>query len=147
MKNKRTTEHWFLLLAAGIGLSGLIGIAFFLAPDPRGYGTHEALGFATCMPMEVWNVPCPGCGVTTSVAHAVRGAFLQSILVQPFGFLLCTASIAFIAWVSYGHFRGKDMGHWLASVRWKRWVLAGAIAMSLGWGYKLAFVRGWLETQ
>ena len=59
---KRSTEHWFLVLSAAATVLGLLAVAVFLEPDPRGYGTHEKLGFAPCLPMELWEIPCPGCG-------------------------------------------------------------------------------------
>jgi hypothetical protein len=142
---KRTTEHWFLLFVAGGGVLCLFVMALWLDPDPRGYGTHESLGFAPCLPMELWNVPCPGCGVTTSVTHAMHGQLLQSLLVQPFGFLLFIAAVVFIVWVVSGALRGKDLGPVFLRQNWKRWAISSALAMCAGWIYKLALTRGWLD--
>jgi hypothetical protein len=142
---KRSTEHWFLLLVAGGGALCLVAIALFLEPDSRGYGTHEKLGFAPCLPMKLWGIPCPGCGVTTSVAHAVRGELGQSLRAQPFGLLLFLGALALVGWAGYGHLRGRDLGLALRELRWKRWVIWAALAMLAGWVYKLAIVRGWLD--
>ena len=140
---KRSTEHRFLVVCALIGAAGLVVIGLLLEPDPRGYGTHEALGFRPCLPMELWNLPCPGCGVTTAVSHAVEGQWGRSFVVQPFGFLLFLASVGFIAFVFVSHARGIDLGPSWTSVNWKRWVLAAGLAMFLGWGYKWGVVQGW----
>ena len=142
---KRTPEHWFTVLCAGGVLVGCFVLALFLEPDPRGYGTHERFGFSPCLPMERWNIPCPGCGVTTSVTHALHGELWQSLLVQPFGLLLCLIGVGFICWTAIGHFRGRDLGLRLQSFAWKPVVLSLFVAMCVAWGYKLALVHGWLE--
>ena len=69
----RSKEHWIVLALAWLALGGAFLLGRFLEPDPRGFGTHEQLGFRACLPVELWNVPCPGCGVTTAVTLAVHG--------------------------------------------------------------------------
>jgi len=119
-------------------------LGVFVPPDPRGYGTHEMLGMRPCMPMELWNVPCPGCGVTTSVTHAATGDLLGSLRVQPFGFLLVVGLVAFVLWAWIGHFRGRDLWDRLQEFRWSRWASILGALMALAWIYKTAVVRGWI---
>ena len=142
---KYSTEHRFLLLCAAAAVAGLVAIGLLLDPDPRGYGTHEALGFSPCLPMELWNLPCPGCGVTTSVNHAVEGHLLESFRVQPFGFLLFAVAVVFVVTVFGAHFLGRDLGPVFRRTRWKPWVVTTALAMFLAWGYKIACIRGLLD--
>lgn len=132
-----------VLSLAGITLVGMLVMAFFLEPDERGYGTHEKLGLQPCLPMEVYGFPCPGCGVTTSVTHALHGDALGSIRVQPFGFLLVVVSIVFVVWAAAGQLRGRDLWIELHTRDWFRWGTTGIGAMVLAWVYKIAVVRGW----
>ncbi|MBX3451840.1 MAG: DUF2752 domain-containing protein [Planctomycetaceae bacterium] len=71
------------LVAGGLGLAAL-------EPDARGFGTHQQLGFPGCTLRTLFGIPCPGCGVTTSLALFARGRFVESAIVQPAGFALGT---------------------------------------------------------
>jgi hypothetical protein len=122
----------------------LIVLGVFVDPDPRGFGTHERLGLPPCKPMLWWNVPCPGCGVTTSVALAAHGRFWASIRNQPFGFIVAMAVPAFAAWCLWHALRGRDLNNALHSVRVGRWGFVLAGAMMLAWIYKVALVRHWI---
>ena len=84
----RTPEHWVVLLGSLGGLVVLVLLGLFVEPDPRGHGTHESFGLAPCLFVELWDLPCPGCGVTTSLTHAAHGHPLASFLAQPLGFAL-----------------------------------------------------------
>ena len=122
----------------------LLALGLFLEPDPRGWGTHEQLGFRPCWPMTHWNVPCPGCGVTTAVALAAHGRPLASLRTQPFGLVLFALSIASAGWAIAGHARGRDLYAALPGLPWSSlWRVLGTLAL-LAWIYKLALVRGWL---
>ncbi len=139
--HKRSTEHYALLVVAAVTVVAAFGLALFLPPDARGFGTHELLGLDPCLPMERWNFPCPGCGVTTAVTHAARGEFAASLRTQPFGFVLALAAAAFALWAPIAHLRGRDL--WLDLTGWFRprlvaWI--GALLV-LGWAYKIWVVR------
>ena len=136
----RSIEHAFVLAAALAAPLLLLGFGLWLAPDSRGFGTHEKLGLPPCLLMEWFHVPCPGCGVTTSVALAAKGRFLESAKNQPFGLLVALAIPVAAVWALAGHLRGRDLYRDLMSIRvgaWTWW-LAGAIA--LAWAYKFAVV-------
>lgn len=138
--SRRTAEHRWLVVVSLMGLAGMVAAGLWLEPDPRGYGTHEKLGFAPCFPMEHWGIPCPGCGVTTAVTLATRGRLLQSLRTQPFGFLLAVVLPAFFVWILVGHARGRD--RWEDLRRLPRpWLRrAGTLALALlvlAWLYKI----------
>ena len=141
---QRSTEHVILLagVSAALGVLALFGM--FVKPDPRGFGTHELLGLPPCLPMDRWNVPCPGCGVTTSIALAAHGQVVRGFLNQPFGALIALAVPVVFVWAWALHLRGRDLRVELA--RWP----AGPVGLvivalaALAWLYKLALVRGWL---
>jgi len=139
---RRTTEHWVLLGSAPVIAIGFVVAGLWLAPDPRGYGTHERLGMLPCLTMKLWHVPCPGCGVTTSVVLAAHAHLIASAMNQPFGFLVALALAAFVIWAPIAHLRGRDLWVDLTGVRLGCWgPLAGAFLV-LSWIYKIWLVRG-----
>ena len=141
-ERRRTAGHWmFLVLSAG-SVVGLVVLALFLEPDPRGVGTHEQLGLRACSTMELWNFPCPGCGVTTSATLALQGRFLESLRNQPFGIVAVLAVLAFFPFAFATHFRGRDVVDELVRIRASRWAIALLALMALAWLYKIWLVRG-----
>lgn len=136
-----TVEHWVAVSLSLVGLACLAALALLTDPDPRGYGTHEELGLPPCSWIEIWGIPCPGCGVTTSVSLFVHGHPLRSALTQPFGFL-CVASFAlFAGWTAVLHVRGRDAGRALSRAPWLAIAILGAMAMVAGWIWKLIALR------
>jgi len=129
---------------AGATLLGLLVLGFLFAPDARGYGTHEQLGLQPCFPMATWNVPCPGCGVTTSVSLAMHGRLWRAIVNQPFGFVVWLCFVLFVLWAPVAHFRGRDLWHDLQVVQYGPVLKVLAVLAGLAWVYKLALVRGWI---
>ncbi len=79
----------------------VLGGAFFAAaatarvlePDPRGFGTHEQLGFPSCQMLSLTGVPCPFCGMTTALAHIVRGRVLDAFSTHPAGTILFLSGV------------------------------------------------------
>ena len=72
----------------------VVGLSFWLRPDPRGFGTHQQLGLPPCGFAEVAHLPCPGCGLTTSFARMAHGQVLSAFgahLMGPPLFLLTLA--------------------------------------------------------
>jgi|RhiMethySRZTD1v2_1073278.scaffolds.fasta_scaffold496274_2 hypothetical protein len=139
-RRARSVEHGFVLAAALAAPLLLVGFGLWLAPDARGYGTHEKLGLPPCVMMEWFHLPCPGCGVTTSVALAAHGRILDAARNQPFGLFVALAIPAAAIWALVGHFRGRDLYRDLVSIRLGAWAwwLAGGIAAA--WAYKIAVV-------
>lgn len=86
----------FRLLALAVGAIPLVllGIAWHLEPNPQGLGTHQQLGLPPCSMRVVLGIRCPGCGMTTSWAHFMRGSWLSSMQANLGGFLLAGTSIA-----------------------------------------------------
>src|SRR6188768_2150254 len=102
-RSRRSFEHWLVMLVPLAGLALIAVFAFVVEPDARGFGTHEKLGLPACKMMEWFGVPCPGCGVTTSVALASRGRFLDSIRNQPFGLVVVLGILVATVWTIRGH--------------------------------------------
>jgi hypothetical protein len=144
MPAARSREHWTWLVCACAVPVLLFGLALALEPDPRGHGTHEQLGFQPCYPMAHWNVPCPGCGVTTSLALLVRGRGLEALRTQPLGPGLALVLASSLVWVLVLHVRERDAALEVRRRNWKG-LARVLIALSvLAWLYKTAAVRGWI---
>jgi hypothetical protein len=46
--------------------------------------------------LKLTGIPCPSCGLTTSVAHAVRFEFAAAFVAQPFGLVVAAIGTAII---------------------------------------------------
>lgn len=90
-------ERAFLVLIAAALLAGF-ALARALEPDPRGYGTHQRLGLPECTIRTVFGRPCPGCGMTTSFAHFVRGEFRDSVRSNPAGCWMAACCALVTVW-------------------------------------------------
>ncbi|MEM9368402.1 MAG: DUF2752 domain-containing protein [Planctomycetota bacterium] len=70
--------------------------ACFLQPASAGLGTHQQLGLPPCSMRFLLGIRCPACGMTTSWAHFVRGAWLASLQSNAAGFLLAALNCGLI---------------------------------------------------
>ncbi|MDZ4773604.1 MAG: DUF2752 domain-containing protein [Planctomycetota bacterium] len=137
-------EHWLLLGFGVAAIAIVVVLAIVVEPDARGFGTHEKLGLPACIPMERWGVPCPGCGVTTSVALAWHGQVWASIRNQPFGFVTAIALPSYSLWAISTALRGRNLASEVSRWRMGRLGVALVAVMALSWLFKLALVREWI---
>ncbi|HED66748.1 MAG TPA: DUF2752 domain-containing protein [Planctomycetes bacterium] len=140
---RRSAEHYLLLGIVGLGVLAIVVVGVFLHPDPRGHGTHEQLGLEPCGLLEHWNVPCPGCGVTTAATLLAQGHPIASLRTQPFGFLLSALLPVVFLWMLRLHLGGRDVWLELRGRSWTRWSGWALAVMLLAWAYKVGRVRGW----
>lgn len=117
----------------GLASAAVLTVAAILKPDPRGYGTHEALGMEPCGFVFMTGLPCPTCGMTTSFSYLMHGQPLASLKAQPAGFLLCVATAALMVASLLAALRGE-----IVTINWER---IGAVRLSLTVGFVL--VGGW----
>jgi hypothetical protein len=141
---RRSQEHWILLVGSLGALALFVVLGLWIHPDPRGFGTHEQLGLPACKMMDWTGIPCPGCGVTTSVALFAHGQFLESLRNQPLGYLVALAIPLCAAWTVVSHLLGRDLAHDADIVRVKPFVLSLFAVILLPWLYKIARVKGWI---
>jgi len=88
-----------VLAAAGIVALVLLVVARNLEPDPRGYGTHQQLGFTPCYFHEWTGHPCPTCGMTTAWSHALRGNIAPALEANLGGVLLAACTAIGVPWL------------------------------------------------
>ena len=139
----RSREHLLILAGALLAVLGLATLGMLLKPDPRGFGTHEQLGFQPCLPVRLWNVPCPGCGVTTAVALAFHGRLLASLRAQPFGLVTIACVFGFALFALRTHRRGRDLFQELGTLPWRKLAPTLTALLVVSWVYKLLVMRGW----
>lgn len=137
----RSFEHRFVLAACLAAPLAWLALGLWLDPDPRGYGTHEQLGFETCWMVTHTGLPCPGCGVTTALALAAHGRPLAALATQPFGALLALLCCAAALWAPLAARRGRDLWRDLSRVLTRRWLAALGLACLAAWAYKAARMR------
>ncbi len=121
-----------------LSCSATLGVAVWLRPDSRGYGTHERLGFGACGMLVATGYPCPSCGMTTAFAHTVRGQWLRAIYAQPAGFLLAVATAATLLVSVFMLIRGRGpVLDWLWFTPYRVFLIM-LIFLLGGWGAKVA---------
>ena len=126
-----------MMLGAAAAVIAAWGLAQWLAPDPRGYGTHEQIGLLPCLTKRLFDLPCMFCGMTTAVTLVVQGdvargfqtqpaAALGALLAAPFA-MICAALAAWGKWPA-----------WLFQPPVNRliWYTGGAV-IGMAWLYKL----------
>jgi hypothetical protein len=95
------------LAALAAALVVLLVTARTLAPNERGYGTHEHLGLPPCTFYLIFHRPCPACGMTTSWAWLLRGNVLQALTANTGGTLLAMLSLVAAPWLLISAVRGR----------------------------------------
>ena len=125
-----------------IGLAAaLLLIARLLRPSADGVGTHRQLGLPPCAFLHFTGIPCPSCGLTTSVAHAARFHFYQSLTTQPFGLVVFISAVLSIP-LSIYFIRRRVSWSTLDGLRGKNLVIYMLIALFiLCWLYKIAVMK------
>jgi hypothetical protein len=125
-----------------LGCLSVLGVAVWLKPDPRGYGTHEQLHWGRyvtgpCGMMVVTGYPCPTCGMTTAFAHTVRLQWVRAFRAQPAGLVLAIGTIATAVAAGYALVAGRwpvRLAVWLSPYR----LFFGLLGVLLGgWAFKL----------
>src|SRR5215831_8338528 len=126
-----------------IGLAAaLLLIARLLRPSAEGVGTHQQLGLPPCAFLHFTGIPCPACGLTTSVAHAAHLQFFQSIVTQPFGFIVFLFALLSIPFSLFFIYRRIPISA-LTDIRGRKFVVGLTLAIFLlSWFYKIAAMKG-----
>ena len=83
-------------LSLAIAIVAVFGLAWWLTPDLRGFGTHQQLGLPECHFRILTGHNCPQCGMTTSFSFLVRGHFQRAVRANPCGPFLATILIGVV---------------------------------------------------
>jgi len=129
------------VVALALGLAGVLGLARWLEPDPRGYGTHIQLGLAPCAFAQITGRPCPTCGMTTAFAWTVRGRFHRAWEANPAGSLLAPTCVALIPWLLGSAAAGRPWGCRSLDRPLTLLVVASVALSLLAWTFRLLLRR------
>ncbi len=120
----RSAERW---TATGFGLLGctVLIVAAGLNPydasgQPLSHGTHRQLGLPPCVLQSVLSLPCPACGMTTSMSLLIHGDALSAWRVNWAGVIIGVLGgsttlwmLAVAAGVHSGHCTAHKTIQWL----------------------------------
>lgn len=103
---RRRPSAFERLLAAFVASVGctVFFIAAMLNPydeqgRPRTHGTHRQLGLPACTMLSTVGLPCPSCGMTTSVSLLVQGNLRGACRANWAGVFVCGCGLAATAWL------------------------------------------------
>ena len=104
---------------------------------PLRMGSHTSIGLDPCRFKEMFNLPCPSCGMTTSFATVVRGDLSNSVKANWVGTLLAAVSAFVALWGIASAFRGRLLG--VTTIEIPLGFLVGTMAtlMLIRWGIVL----------
>lgn len=126
---------WWSLALGG---AAVLLVAAMLEPDARGYGTHAQLGLPPCGFLLLTGAPCPGCGLTTAFAHAIRGDWMLAANANPFGLLLFGLVLASVPLTILAGWRRWSVDSVLQRFGIGRWALGVAGCGVALWVVRLA---------
>ena len=120
-----------------LACAGILGVAVWLQPDPKGYGTHRQLGFGKCGMLITTGFPCPTCGMTTSFSYAVRGRLIKAFLAQPAGLALAIGTVLAGLVGGWIAITGRIPNVRIPMITTYRLLLAFLVLLIGGWGFKI----------
>lgn len=100
----------FSRVGVSLGVLGLVAgfaTAGLLRANPSGQGTHTQLGLPPCAAKLLLGVPCPSCGMTTSLTYFTQLRWRQSFATHPIGPVVGLASLAAIVLGTIAAVRGR----------------------------------------
>lgn len=116
---------WNLVNVLAIaGSLTVLGIAVWLDPDPRGFGTHEQLGMPPCDYYAQTGSPCPTCGMTTAFTNMAHLDVQAAFEANPAGVLLFLITLVMPFWFGHALWTKRDpfrfsihpVGRWVLPV-------------------------------
>jgi hypothetical protein len=101
-------------------------------------GTHKWVFYPWPCGFKVqFGLPCPTCGMTTSVLAFARGDILQSFYIQPAAAVLCCVLIAVAIFAMIAAIAGTDWGL-VQSLKLKYSIVTFMVIVGGGWTVTLA---------
>lgn len=88
-------------ISVGLLLLYILGIAWLF------YNFNESSGIIVCPSKLIYNIPCPGCGMTRACILAMHGDFLGAIIMNPNSLIMLPVLVLFPFVVLIGVFSKK----------------------------------------
>lgn len=133
-RNVLTGRQRFVAAIVGPALLCPMAMAFLLAPDSRGHGTHEQLGLPPCTMEVLFGIRCPTCGSTTAFAHLAQGRPIEAFAANVAATLLALLLAPTAIWVCLAAIRGR----WLVAAP------SGAAAVIIALGFLAIAIADWV---
>ena len=139
-RRERTLSLGFALLGGLVFLIAAILNPYDSEGRPRTHGTHQQLGIPPCSMLMITGIPCPSCGMTTSISLLMHGDAAAAWQANWAGCI-----VAVLGWAGVGWFSAIALG-WLSPVflsvdETVKWLtIAGSAAASWRW---LALAFSW----
>lgn len=125
--------NWIVLIVC----AAIWILAWRVEPSPQGLGTHRQLGLPACGFLTVTGLPCPSCGLTTSIAQLVRGSVGRALQAQPFGVVLAVSLMAASCLALFGLVMRKSWISMVGPGRLEKWQIGLLIVLISSWVYKM----------
>lgn len=114
-----------------IGIAPVLLLLALVLPVPRSGGSRIAGLPPLCLFQRLWEIPCPGCGITRSVVCAAHGNWADAVQFHPLG----PGVFAALLVVSVTRLSGLRPA-WQRQTEWL--ACAGVAALLLVWLARLA---------
>ena len=143
-RSQAKARTWVRLMLLGIaaGLVAVFVTAVRLHPyddsgRPLTMHVHEQIGLPPCRFYEMFNKPCPSCGLTTSFSLLMHGDLTGSLRANAVGTLLAFFCLAMVPWSVFVSLRGRYL--WVRSLeRASLWVVGiFMVLLLIRWGIVL----------
>jgi hypothetical protein len=141
---RATRAERLLMGCVAFGMLAAVLLGHWLQPDPRGFGTHEQLGFPPCTFQRYLGVPCPFCGMTTAFSLMAHARPREAVHVQPAGAFAFACAAALAAMLLALACAGRKVPLENRPVVLRSMVTLGLIIVAAAWVYTLttAFHQG-----
>lgn len=115
--------------------AGTIAVALLgaLAVDP-----NRPLPFDLCVFKSLLGIPCPACGLTRAVCHALRGDWAVSVSYHPAGVLLAAGLVGWMLWSAAEAVRGQPLAEAARGRLLTSMIGGGLVASIAAWIVQLA---------
>ena len=98
---------------------------------PRASGTHRQLGLPPCQFQTLSGLPCPACGMTTSLSLVMHGDLASAWRVNWAGVIVGAMAAVAVAWLVVIAVAGVTPGRWTVE-RTIEWLALGGVAVAMG---------------
>ena len=91
-----------------------------------------------CLMRLLFDIPCPGCGLTRAFIMASRFDILGAITMNLLFLPITIGGTAYFAGAVLDVFAGKHAVNWLNKLLGKKWIIALAVVLTgVSWGYNI----------